>query len=76
MPELNQNYNINSFYLCLLLIIYNVWASNYAYINIIVSKLYLFNSTSLIILINLIGLYMFLKNLSFEIIIQCSLKYK
>jgi hypothetical protein len=76
MPELNKNYNINSFYICLLLIIYNLWSSNHSYINIILNKLYLLNYTSLMIVINLVGLYLFLKNLSFEININCSLKYK
>jgi hypothetical protein len=76
MPEFNQNYNFNSLYICLLLLIYNVWKSNYEYINIIFSKLYLLNYTSFIIIINVIGLYLFLHNLSFEVNIKWSIKYK
>jgi hypothetical protein len=76
MPEVNQNYNVNSLYVCLLLFMYNIWKSNYDYINIIVSKLYLLNYISLIIVINIIGLYLFLKNVSFEVNIKCSIKYK
>jgi hypothetical protein len=76
MPEFIQNYNFNSLYICLLLLIYNVWKSNYQYINIILTKLYLFNYISFIILINIIGLYIFLKNLSFEVNIKWSIKYK
>lgn len=76
MPEFIQNYNFNSLYICLLLLMYNVWKSNYQYINIILTKLYLFNYISLIILINIIGLYIFLKNLSFEVNIKWSIKYK
>jgi len=43
MPEIN--YNFNSLYVCLLLIIYNIWKTNFEYINIIINKLYLLNYT-------------------------------
>ena len=76
MPDFNQNYNINSLYICLLILVYNICKSNYEYINIILNKIYLLNSTSFIIIINIIGLYLFLKNISFEVNIKCSLKYK
>ena len=76
MPEFIQNYNFNILYICLLLIMYNIWKSNYEYINIILNKLYLLNYTSLLIVINIIGLYLFLKNLSFEVNIKWTIKYK
>ena len=76
MPEFIQNYNCNILYICLLLIMYNIWKSNYEYINIILNKLYLLNYTSLMIVINIIGLYLFLKNLSFEVNIKWTIKYK
>ena len=76
MPEFIQNYNFNILYICLLLIMYNIWKSNYEYINIILSKLYLLNYTSLMIVINIIGLYLFLKNLSFKVNIIWTIKYK
>ena len=76
MPEFIQNYNFNILYICLLLIMYNIWKSNYEYINIILHKLYLLNYTSLMIVINIIGLYLFLKNLSFEVKIKWTIKYK
>lgn len=76
MPEFIQNYNFNILYICLLLIMYNIWKSNYEYINIILNKLYLLNYTSLMIVINIIGLYLFLKNLSFEVNIKWTIKYK
>ena len=76
MPEFIQNYNFNILYICLLLIMYNIWKSNYEYINIILHKLYLLNYTSLMIVINIIGLYLFLKNLSFEVNIKWTIKYK
>ena len=76
MPEYIQNYNFNILYICILLIIYNIWKSNYEYINIILSKLYLLNYASLMIVINIIGLYLFLKNLSFEVNIKWTIKYK
>ena len=65
MPELIQNYNFNILYMSLLVIIYNIWKSNYEYVNIILSKLYLLNYASIMIVINIIGLYLFLKNVSF-----------
>ena len=76
MPELIQNYNFNILYMSLLVIIYNIWKSNYEYVNIILSKLYLLNYASLMIVINIIGLYLFLKNLSFEVNIKWTIKYK
>ncbi len=75
MPEFIQNYNFNILYMSLLLIIYNIWKSNYEYVNIILSKLYLLNYASLMIVINIIGLYLFLKNVSFEVNIKWSIKY-
>ena len=71
--EYIKNYNFNSLYICLLLLLYNIWKSNYEYINVIINKLYLLNYMSIIIIINIIGLVIFLKNLSFEINIK--LKY-
>ena len=73
MPEFVQNYN--SLYICLLLFMYNVYKSNYEYINIIFNKLYLFNYISFIIIINIIGLYLLLKKISFEVTIKWSIKY-
>ena len=77
MPEYNQhyNYNFSSFYICALLFIYNIWKSNYEYVNIIFSKLYLLNYTSLVILINIIGLYLFLNKLSFDVTVKWTVKY-
>lgn len=76
MPDFIQNYNINGLYICVLLLLYNICKSNYEYINVIINKLYLLNYISFIIVINIIGLYLFLKNVSFEVNIKCSLKYK
>ena len=55
MPEFIQNYNFNTLYCCLLLLFYNIYKSNYEYINIIYLKLYLLNPVSFIIAINIIG---------------------
>ncbi len=76
MPEIN--YNLNSLYVCLLLIIYNIWKINYDYINIniIMNKLYLLNYTSIIIIINVLGLFLILRKLSFEVNIKYSIIYK
>jgi len=74
MPEIN--YNFNSLYVCLLIIIYNIWETNYDYINIIINKLYLLNYTSIIIIINILGLFLILSKLSFEVNIKYSIIYK
>jgi len=71
-----KNYNINSLYVCVILLLYNTYKSNFEYVNIILGKLYLFNYTSVIIIINIIGLYLFLKNLSFELNVKFSVKYE
>lgn len=76
MPNFIHNYNINSLYVCIILIIYNIYYLNFELINIILYKLYLLNYTSVIIIINIIGLYLLLKNLTFEVNINYSVKYK
>ena len=76
MPEFVQNYNFNSLYVCLLLLLYNIWKSNHEFISLIFIKLSLLNYSSFFITVNIIGIYLFLRNVSFEINIQCSLKYK
>jgi hypothetical protein len=76
MPEFIQNYNFYSLYISLLLIMYNIWKYHYEYVNIIFLKLYLLNYSPLMIVINIIGLYLFLKNLSFEVNIKWTIKYK
>ena len=77
MPEFIQKYNFSSLHIYLLLFMYNIWKCNYEYVNIILLRLYLLNYTaSLIILINLIGLYLFLQNLSFEVTVKWTIKYQ
>ena len=76
MPEFNQNFNFNSLYVCLLLLLYNILKDNYSYIIFIYNKLYLFNYYSLIIVINILGLYFILNKLSFEFNIRTSIKFK
>jgi len=76
MPEFNQNFNFNSFYVCLLLLLYNILRDNYSYIIIIYNKLYLFNYYSILILINMVGLYFILNKLSFELNIKWTVNFK
>jgi hypothetical protein len=80
MPEFNQKYNIQSLSVCFLLFVYHLCISNHweHYSNqfaSIIHKIYLLDYTSCLIVINIIGLYLFLKNLSFTVNIQCSLQY-
>jgi hypothetical protein len=76
MPEFNQNYNLNSLYVGLLVIIYDIWRTNNHYINMFLDKIYLLNYTSIFIIINIIGLILILKKLSFGIRVECSITYK
>ena len=76
MSEFIQKYNTNGLYICLLLLVYNIWRSNSEYIMVILHTISLFNWTSCIIIINIAGMYLFLKNVSFEVNITCSVKYK
>ena len=80
MPEYNQKYHIQSLSVCFLLFLYQICISNHweYYCNqlaVIIHKISLLDFTSYLIVINIIGLYLFLKNLSFTINIQCSLQY-
>ena len=72
MPEFHRKYNFNSLYISLAILIYNVCATNYEYINIIFRTLCLLNYSSILIIINIIGLYLILKYLTFEINIKIS----
>ena len=66
MSEIIQNYNFNSLYICLLLFAF----TNYEYINIILHKLYLLNYTSFVIALNIVGFYLLLKKITFEVNIK------
>jgi hypothetical protein len=70
MIEFNQLYNLNSLYIVMIVFIY----TNYEYMNIIFDKLYLLNNISIIIIVNIIGLFLFLKYLTFEINIKIAYK--
>jgi hypothetical protein len=70
MSEIIKNYNFNSLYICLLLFVFNVWRSNYEYINIILHKLYLLNYMSFVIALNIVGFYLLLKKITFEVNIK------
>jgi hypothetical protein len=76
MPEFNKNFNFNSLYVCLLLLLYNILRDNYSYIIIVYNKLYLFNYYSMLILINIFGLYFILNKLSFDLNIKCAINLK
>jgi hypothetical protein len=75
MPDFFQQYQFNSLSVCVLLLIYNIWKSNYEYFYLLWNKLILLDYTSLIIIINIIGIYLFLKNLTFEINIHFTIKH-
>lgn len=73
MINYNKNFVLNGMYAFILIILYNIYNSNY--INRIINQIYILNYTSVFILINIIGLYLLLQHLSFEIKIICTLKY-
>ncbi len=70
MLEYIKDIKINIIYLFIFLLL-----SKYDILIIILNKLYLFNYTSLFILLNIIGLYLFIKNISFEINLKFNIKY-
>jgi hypothetical protein len=70
-------FQINGLHICVLLFAYNllvnnVWVFNYEYINILLSKIYQCNYMSVIIIINIVGFYLLLKKISFEVNIKLS----
>jgi hypothetical protein len=65
MPEFE--YNFSSLYIVLGLFSYNIIISNYEYIRFIINQILLLNSISIVFVINIIGIYLFLRNLHFEI---------
>ena len=76
MPDFHHKYNLNSVYICLLLLIYNICKSNYEYLHVLWNKICLLDYTSFIIIIIILGLYLFLRNICFEVNINFSIKYK
>ena len=71
MADYNKHYNFSALYVCGLILVYNAWNSDY--IHFIFNKLYMLNYTSItIIIINIFGLYLLLKNISFEVNIKLS----
>jgi len=72
MADYNKNYNFSALYVCGLILVYNTWNSDY--IHFIFNKIYILNYTSLIIIIiNIFGLYLLLKNISLEVNIKLSI---
>jgi hypothetical protein len=57
-----------------IILIYTILTSNYDYIKLFINKIILFNYSSLLIFINITGIYLFLKNISFEINFKISYK--
>jgi len=76
MPDYDKKYNFSALYICGLIFVYNVWSQyGYEYIHVMLRQIYILNYTSLIIIINIIGLYLLLKNIAFEVNIILSVKY-
>lgn len=70
--KIRKMFRTNGLHICVLLFAYNLLKSNYEYINILLSKIYQCNYMSVIIIINIIGFYLLLKKLSFEVNIKLS----
>ena len=67
MPEVNKTYKFDSMYILGIILVYIIFTSNYEYINLFISKITLYNYASLIIFINITGIYLLLINISFDI---------
>jgi len=76
MPDFHHKYNLNSVYICLLLLVYNICKSNYEYLHVLLNKICLLDYNSFIIITIILGLYLFLRNICFEVNITFSIKYK
>ena len=74
MYEVNKTYIFNSMYIFGIILLYSIFTSNYEYIKLVISKITLFNYLSLIIFINITGIYLLLKNISLEINFKISYK--
>ena len=74
MPEVNKTYNFDSMYIFGILLLYSIFTSNFEYIKLFISKIMLLNYSSLFIFINITGIYLLLKNVSFEINFKISYK--
>jgi hypothetical protein len=74
MPEVNNTYNFDSMYIFGIILLYSIFTSNCEYIKLFITKIMLFNYSSLIIFINITGIYLFLKNIAFEINFKISYK--
>lgn len=78
MPEVEKTHNFNSVYIFWIILFYNIFISNYHYIKIIVNSLHNFSFempiSGVIIFINIVGIYLFLKNITFEINYKISYK--
>jgi hypothetical protein len=76
MPELN--YYINSWYLSSIVLLYNIFYTNYDTI-LIKCKDFIslldYNYITIFVIINIIGLYLLLNKLKFEINIKWTIKY-
>ena len=73
MPDYIQEYNFNSVYISIILLV--AYHTNYKYyIDVLLSNIYLLNYTSLLIIINLICLYIMLTRITIEV--KWSIKYK
>jgi hypothetical protein len=64
--------NFNGLYVVGILFMYNIWMVNYEHITWIIDKIIMFDYISVMICINIIGIYLFLKNVTFE----CKISYK
>lgn len=77
MSELFKTYHFPGLYVCTAIIMYNICCINYEYefINIIFNKIYLLDYGLYIIILNAVGLCLFLKNVSFAIHVGGSIIY-
>ena len=74
MPDYIQEYNFNSVYISIILLV--AYHTNYKYyIDVLLSNIYLLNYTSLLIIINIICLYIMLTRIKINVEVKWSVKY-
>ena len=68
------NYNFSSIYIVLLAILYKIFTMDFSYFTPILNNIYQFNSTSIFIVLNVLGLVILLTKIEIQINFKISIE--
>ena len=71
-----NNYYIKSIIICMIPLFYNIYNYDHYYVNLLLDKIDIFNNTQCTTIFNYIGTYTIIKDISLELNIKWSIKYK